>query len=164
MALDDDNGVCGGAPCLASFRSQVLLTALFYLGLFGTSLAALASSAVSDEALGFAIVTGVVSPSVHLLFTLLGLLSPSNAKRVAQLDALGLVWVGDLILAGALGVAATSISLQGVHNDPAQRPYGLVANALIMAGQLGAAAKIAEWTDASKYDQADGSRLDAGDF
>ena len=159
----DNEGACGGC-CAIRFRSQVLLVSTLYLVFFAISLAAIASASVSDDAIGFAILVGVISPSIHFLFSLIGMLSPVGARKVAELDSHALVVVSDWVLAAALGLAATSISLQGVFNKPEQRPYAILANALIATGQLGCAAKTAEWTDSGKFDPQDGTRLDAGGF
>lgn len=134
--FDEDEGFC--ACCMrARFRTQILLVSLLYLTVFALSLAAIAAASVSDEAIGFAIVVAIVSPSIHFLFSLIGMFNPANVRRMAQLDAFGLVLISEWALAGALATASTSCALQGLVNDPAQRPVALVANALVLGGQLG---------------------------
>lgn len=149
---------------LLSFRSQVLLVSLVYVGYFVASLVSMSLAAASDDSslvAGCAVVP-VVCAGLHVLTSAAGSLT-SAGRKAAMVEPYVVVLTADAMQSAALGSVVTAIAL-APRLEETQRSVVIAANALVAAAQLACFYKSSVLLDGSKFDQTSGERLDESVF
>jgi len=159
MAIDDDEGILGS--CAVSFRSRALLVAAVYALYFALSMVAIAVASVSEHAIPFAILTPLITASLHLLTSLFELATHrGDALPKLQVPAWRIVQVSDWLVASVVGISSTAIAIRGL--DHVRLDETILVNSLMLVGQLGCVLKTTAWLDASLFDQQTGEFLGDG--
>lgn len=134
MAVDDEEGLLGS--CALSFRGRALFVAFVYFAYFTLSVVALAVASVSEDAIPFAILTPLITASLHLLTSLFELATHrGDALPKLQVPAWRLILISDWLIAAVVGIASTAIAIRGLNNT--RLDEAVLVNSLLMAGQIG---------------------------